>query len=224
MEENKWCVYKHTNKNNGKVYVGITSLKPEKRWNKGNGYKRCSLFYRAIQKYNWDGFKHEILFENLSEQDAINKEIELIEKYQSNNCNFGYNLASGGEGTTGVTPSENTLEKMRLNNTGENNPMFGKHHTGEARKIMSELKKGKKLSPEHREKLSEVRKGENNGNAKAVYCLELNKTFEYIELAAKELGVMGTHISACCKGKRKTTGGYHFTYARCHKKTLPPTR
>ena len=72
--ENTYSVYKHTNKVNGKVYIGITYNKPEVRWgSNGIGYKR-QLFWNAIQKYGWDNFTHEILFES----QAYQKEIELI--------------------------------------------------------------------------------------------------------------------------------------------------
>ena len=37
---NKYCVYKHTNKTNNKVYIGITCRKPEVRWDSGWGYRR----------------------------------------------------------------------------------------------------------------------------------------------------------------------------------------
>lgn len=57
----KWFVYMHVNKINSKVYVGITSKKPEERWQKGQGYNSQKYFYRAIQKYGWDSFEHIIL-------------------------------------------------------------------------------------------------------------------------------------------------------------------
>jgi predicted GIY-YIG superfamily endonuclease len=36
---------------NGKFYCGITSKRPERRWQKGEGYKKCPLVYKAIKKY-----------------------------------------------------------------------------------------------------------------------------------------------------------------------------
>lgn len=47
---------------------------------------------------------------------------------------------------------------------------------------------------------------------KSVYCVELNKEYESVREAAKQLGVSDSHISACCKGKQKTCGGYHWHY------------
>jgi hypothetical protein len=44
------------------------------------------------------------------------------------------------------------------NFTGKNNPFFGKHHTKESRRKMSEYHKGKKLSYEHRRNLSKAQK------------------------------------------------------------------
>ena len=52
---------------------------------------------------------------------------------------------------------------------GENNPRFGKHHSAEARKKISEARKGKQscmngkhLSEETRKKMSEAHKGKMN--------------------------------------------------------------
>ena len=58
--EKTFCVYVHTNKINGKRYVGVTSQEPEKRWNEGKGYTpRQPHMYNAIQKWGWDNFEKE---------------------------------------------------------------------------------------------------------------------------------------------------------------------
>ena len=104
---NNFIVYCHQNKLNNKRYIGITSKSPQKRWGvDGNGYlkKDCRgnfhqpAFARAILKYGWDQFDHIILFNNLSEQIAKQKEIELISYYQTRDPQFGYNISSGGDG------------------------------------------------------------------------------------------------------------------------------
>lgn len=109
MEKNKenkercYSIYKHTNKINGKCYIGMTNQKPEKRWGK-NGYnylKRTKKdtyyqpkFAHALLKYSWNNFEHEILFENLTQEEAKQKECELIEYY--NSIENGYNIEAGG--------------------------------------------------------------------------------------------------------------------------------
>ena len=94
--ENKYCVYKHTAPN-GKVYIGITCQNPLRRWNNGKGYAENSYFSNAIVKYGWDNIKHEILFDNLTKEEACQKEIDLIAEHKSNIADYGYNISSGGE-------------------------------------------------------------------------------------------------------------------------------
>ena len=53
----------------------------------------------------------------------------------------------------------------------------------------------------------------NAPRAKAVFCVELNKTFDCAKRAEEELGIWGTSIIKVCKGKAKTTGGFHWRYA-----------
>lgn len=71
---------------------------------------------------------------------------------------------------------------------------------------MSAVHKGKKLSDEHKTKLSASQ------NKKQVYCVELDRVFESISAVSKALSLPSGHISSCCLGKRKTCGGYHFEY------------
>ena len=108
--EKKYCVYVHTNKVNGKRYIGITSMLPEKRWAKGRGYRSNVLFYRAIQKYGWESFEHSVLFDGLTREEAYAKEIELISTFKASNPRFGYNIDKGGNGSNRIT--EETRKKL----------------------------------------------------------------------------------------------------------------
>lgn len=97
-----WTAYVHTNKINGKTYVGITRCSVEDRWKNGRGYS-TQPFYRAIQKYGWDNFTHEIVASGLTRDEAESLEIELIEKLDSTMDGHGYNVSRGSFGTLGVS-------------------------------------------------------------------------------------------------------------------------
>lgn len=173
MQEHNYTVYMHKNKINGKVYIGITKQKTNSRWRKGKGYKD-SKFRNAIDKYGWDNFEHIILFKHLSKENACNKEIELIKKYNSNDRNFGYNVSTGGDSGSVGTHRKMTnehKEKDRIAHLGEKNgmygrkgakhPNYGKHLSEETKRKMSEKLKGhipwnkeKKLTEEHKLKVS----------------------------------------------------------------------
>ena len=150
--ENNYTVYMHKNKINGKVYIGITSLKTWRRWDCGRGYKNQILFYRAIEKYNWNNFEHIILYEKLTKEEAEQKEIELIAYYKSNNKKYGYNIANGGNSIGSA--SEETRKKMS-ERMKKNNPMKNK----ETVEKMRQSQLGKKLSEEHKQKLINANKG-----------------------------------------------------------------
>ena len=93
-----YTVYQHLNKINGKIYIGITSQIPEKRWGaNGCNYKSSPHFYSAIQKYGWDNFEHIQIIDHLTRWNACCFEKFFIMFYRTNNSNFGYNCTSGGE-------------------------------------------------------------------------------------------------------------------------------
>jgi group I intron endonuclease len=116
-----YFVYCHTNKINGKKYIGITSRKPEKRWNNGNGYKTNVYFYRSIKKYGWHNFQHEILYTDLSKEEASAKEIELIAEYNTCDAKYGYNQSAGGN-----TLTQNAIKKLSERMSGDKNPWYNK--------------------------------------------------------------------------------------------------
>lgn len=183
-DPNNFKVYKHTNKFNGKVYIGITCQTLEDRWRKGNGYKDNDHFYKAIKKYGWDNFSHEILFERLTEEEAGEKEKQLIAFYNSTNQDLGYNISLGGtKSRIGLPCSEETKEKISKANTG-------RRWSLEARQKMSESRKGLFAGEKHplygkkgkdapaygyhhtdecKQKMSELKQGLYNGKKNPMY-------------------------------------------------------
>ena len=144
-QNNNYCVYMHTNKINGKRYVGQTCKKPEYRWVNGKGYKGSPHFFSAIQKYGWNNFEHQIIAEKLSKQEADNLEKELISKYKTQNEKFGYNLTLGGEGTCGLIFSEEHRKKLSKAKKGKKRPPISE----EQKRKLSKAKKGKKRKDYH---------------------------------------------------------------------------
>ena len=126
--ENNYKIYCHLNKINGKRYIGQTKTSVQKRWGH-NGYEYThkspnSLFAKAINKYGWNNFEHQILFENLTKEEADQKEIELIAFYKSNNKNYGYNLTAGGNSNT--LNEEQKEQRSKLNYVMWENGVFKK--------------------------------------------------------------------------------------------------
>ena len=110
---NSYIVYKHTSPSS-KVYIGITRFDPKYRWlNNGRGYKTQTTFFNAIIKYGWINFKHEILYKNLSEEQALDKEEELIQQYKSYDRRYGYNISLRGP-KYGAFIKERIIKSRRL--------------------------------------------------------------------------------------------------------------
>ena len=190
-----YIVYKHTNKINGKVYIGITSRTPEERWKNGNGYYNMH-FGRAIKKYGWNSFTHEIMARELSKEDACEMEKALIKKYKSAVPEYGYNETDGGDG----------------------GGMIRKHHTEETKEKIRQARIRDGFSESHRMHISEAKQGVKHHMAKKAYQYskdgEFIKEWDYMSLAAKELKINKANIAEVCNGHRKTAGGYIWKYER----------
>ena len=161
MKENFNCVvYKHTNKINGKCYIGVVfgGRNPEQRWGiGGKNYlnNKQHKFARAILKYGWDNFEHEILFNNLSVEEAKEKEKELIQKYDS--FRNGYNSTLGGDGSVGLKHSEKTKEILRQQHLGT------KMSSASRQKMsLSQIEFRKKLTSDEKKQIFGL-SGEKNG-------------------------------------------------------------
>lgn len=182
-----YYVYKHTSPS-GKVYIGITQQRPESRWQGGLGYRRNEYFFRAILKYGWDNFTHEILHCGLSKEAACAAEIALIAAYRSNEKAHGYNITSGGET---FTHSQASIEKM------------------------SSRRKGKGRQPKPESVREKMRAHHAGGDApKPIICLTTGIIYASINDAARDTGVDKSPISRCCRGVKhyNTAGGLRWAY------------
>lgn len=181
-----YTVYCHTNKTNGKKYVGITSQKPMDRWNNGKHYERHKAFYADIVKFGWDNFQHEILFENLTETEAQEKEVELIEAWELLNADKGYNKTRGGKT---IHLNDDAIEKLRARFTGDKNPFFNQKHTDETKMLMRR-----------------------NRPKKQVICFDTGNVYESTREAERQTGAYHGDISKCCKGTLNVAGGKRWEY------------
>jgi len=170
-----------------KVYIGLTGCDVNKRWNNGYGY-HSPFISNAIKKYGWNNIQKFVLYDNLTVEQAKNKEIELIKWFDSTNRLHGYNISTGGESRSGAKCSDEIKQYLRM------------------------LKLGHKLSEEAKRKIGERELGANNSMAKKVICLETMKVYDTLTQAQKETGA--TKITDCCRHykKHRSSGGYHWEY------------
>ena len=159
MEENRFIVYKHTNKINGKVYIGQTCRKYlSMRYGKnGEGYINSPYFYNAIQKYGWDNFEHEIIHTDLTQEEADIKEKELIKLYRSDEKEYGYNLQSGGHTNNMTEEIKNNISRSNLNRLQNNRNQTGESFSEQHREKLRQKslqQEHKKITEEQRKKIS----------------------------------------------------------------------
>ena len=78
-------------------------------------------------------------------------------------------------------------------------------------KRISEAKKGKKHSEEHKRKIGESHKNRKD-LSKKVLCVETGEVFESTMEAQRKTGVARNSISVVCNGKLKTAGRLHWRF------------
>lgn len=202
-----WLIYKHTNKINGKCYIGQTYRDPKYRWKRGSEYKKKSnLFGQAIEEFGWDNFTHEIIHKDIeSQEDADRWEQFYIVQYKSwigfgDKCN-GYN-----------TKFYAKCRKIKCIETGE---------------IFNSIKEAGKKFGIKPTNITTVCKGKANSakgyhfcyledadtfkillhkKRKRVICLNTLIIYEGESIAGRYIGRHGIGISNACTGKQETCG------------------
>lgn len=97
----EFIIYCHTNRVNGKRYIGQTRSGLAKRWqghtsNARNRRLSCS-FHAAIRKHGESSWEHEVLQCGIASVEEANAaEIKWIAHFRSTERDLGYNLDAGG--------------------------------------------------------------------------------------------------------------------------------
>lgn len=219
MEQNtSYIIYKATNKQNGKVYVGQTIFSLKRR---SSQHKNCALnklikskFYDAIRKYGFNSFVFEQIDSAVGWKEASFKEkkyIALFDSYKN-----GYNSDLGGN--TRPIPEE---ERLRISKK-----LLGHHVSEETRRKIREARarqkpivrseeskqrssirmkeyfsthpgtmKGRKFSKEHCRRISESLKGKKLSEEQKRKISEIQKGKTISEETRKK-------ISKANKGKK----------------------
>ena len=154
-----------------KSYIGRTIDFESRRLNHFS-YANRGLdyaFHRALRKHGFHNFNWEILESDIPDSEIVECEIYWIKKYDS--YRNGYNMSGGGEGLGsgdnnpfyGRNHTDETKKKMSESKSGkydgEGNPMYGKKQSEETKRKISESLKNRKLSKKTREKMSNAQKG-----------------------------------------------------------------
>ena len=217
-------VYKITNKQNGKIYIGITNQGVATRWCKHCSDARgSSLFslHNAIRKYGEENFQIETI-EIVDDVEVLKKrEIYWIKDLNSYNRKKGYNLTLGGDGTFGRFHSEETKDKIRQK-------AIGRKASKEAKDKMSISQKkiyrnysqlGKNGNTKRWSNLNNIKEAsENNYNNKCILkCSKegiILEEFRSISEAARIIGKSRQSLSKVVTGKAKTAYGFIWKYKK----------
>lgn len=205
---------------------------------KGKRYKQVSHRNKFFtDMYNSHNCTVKKIYENLTEDEAFQKEKDTV-KWFRENTNFRLtNQTDGGEGSSGWKPSqefrdkqskihkeqwqdEEFKNKMIAIRTDENGP----YKSQEFRDKIAQLVQGEnnpnynhRWTDEMRQHLSNVRKSnglsanENNSKATCVICVETGEVFSCIKYAMQKYNIKCEgSVTVALKNPVRTAGGKHW--------------
>lgn len=205
--------------NNEPFYVGKGKGKRHKTKSGRNQH-----WHNIVNKNN-GVFESKILFNELTEKEALLKEIEIEKELKEKGYNLVNLAKTGNSGPVGVSRTKEHKQSLSKATKGRTSPNKGKNHgplpeeskywKGKNRPEETKNKQSSSQSNRWEEKGNELRQNFRNKVGKKVLQIEA-KTLTPLEIfnsivEAKEQ----THINGirnCAAGLQKTAGGYIWVY------------
>lgn len=231
-------IYEILNTVNGKKYIG-QSINIHKRYKGHISKLNQNTHHNQYLQNSWNKYGKENFTFNIIEQCDIDDLDELekfyISYYKTCDRRYGYNIDDGGNSNKCL--SDETRRKISESHKKENlsdetkrkmsesakkrcatqewidfhhNVVSGRSVSDDTKLKMSKSHMGHKHSDSTREKIRKSNMGD------PVLCVELNIVFDCAKDACVSLGIgdtMSGSILQCCRGKRKTCGGYSWDFA-----------
>lgn len=208
-------IYLGVNKITQQIYVGATTKNLDKRLREHYDAaftQKGSFFTNELFLYGMENFKFLVIDKALSIDELARKEVHYIETY--NTMKNGYNSDRGGG-------FKKTIYQFELNNpepiaTYETLEEAG-NSVNASRKTISNaclgsLKSAKGFLWSYTPEYPIVE----DKRPKTVYQYDLDglliATFSSAREASRKLGIGLSSITRCCRGERKQTHGYRFSY------------
>lgn len=184
----------HEGSERGRVgYIGKDKYYPHRTYLKCRAKdSHCPLLYKALQKYDIDSWKVDVLQSDL-QSDSELSEAEILWIAKFNSKVRGYNCTDGGEG--GNNPNEETRKKIGAAHRGkvvseetrakQSTASTGRRHSEEAKTKISLSSEGEKhwnygqtRSLETRRKISASLKGKKYPPRSPEHCQALSKSLQ----------------------------------------------
>lgn len=207
-------IYKITNKINGKVYIGKTMFSIEERWKQHCRERirnRCEKrpLYNAMNKYGVENFIIEQI-EECSEEILSDREIYWINYFDS--FKNGYNATCGGDGKYFVDYRLVIKTYSQIKNIRKTAQMLNVHPS-----TVRNILKAKNIEITSSAEVNKSFNGKNvymfSMDGKYIMSfISLSDAVRYVLKSSTKTKGEETHISAVCKGRRKSAYGYKWSY------------
>lgn len=217
-------IYTITNTINGLKYVGGT-INIDRRWQqhrkslKNNSHR--SIYLQAdYNKYGESAFEYKIIEQLTDKSQLLIREQYWYDKYEPFKRENGYNVNLNAKDWTGrkhfpeavakikeakANISDDTRRKISESCMGRPSSFKGKRHSQETKDYFSLIKMGKKLSEEHRRKLSTSFKKNITKYSDDILLKAINMSFNghnYKDVS-KELGIYRRYYLSILRRERK---------------------